>query len=812
MSDPSKRLGTVVPRLSARTSVLDHKKATASSPSSSTPASSTALKGSSGISSNSSSSISSNSNTSPLLSKRNSLNYNSSPLTSNSTLSSSPTTSSPLYSKSMGVMSSSSIQQQPSPLFKQPSQNNMLGGNFGNLNVKTPTLARVKGHTRKQSSASSTRWGSNVPSYQDYVDEELLYSTPTQQDDEEFDHIRDLLNSEYSVTTVQTTGALKSSNLVVLSWKGGMGNDQEDEQMENDKRDLSYIKETLGKTNQMSKQMIYILDAFNNGLTTLEQNVAPINASMKEWSAIYNNISSTMDAVKNTLEKFDVEKIEAKIKEGAKGDYASYMLALEHVGNSIDFLNNNPDFKSADKSLSALKDLKQMGLNELENNFKSLLLKISNVVDPPSIPKLPPGSNNKRYLSIVPPQSVEEISKSIDLFSKLHFFSFLKEYKDKRSKFILNSLRKMGPEKFIKQTSETKNLAYVKGSHPLISYTAETLHLYQIESDLAKEFFGDQYHTILEEIIDPSHELLLETTEPIIKVKKTPGDKVFSIFPLLDLFDTFSKLLPEFSLAISTRDGKHIAELKEVLKTLESTCSSLLEFSLEDETRKDTTSEPTVDEVSSNIINYFKRLIEYKQSVEFLLAKKSTQSFNDFLEKTLKNLMKYLLNRSKKDFPMISSLDFYKVSIKSNIFLINNYHYIFSTLQQFKVIGGGGTIMLREFEINLENEIKVFNDFWLALVEMLKFNKSKDDTKAITKKHTNFLKTINDISKLKFDIPDQELRLKLKTDAKNNIERAYDRFKEVCRLDKIHLEKNYFTPFESTDDINRKIDRIFDTI
>eukprot|EP01132_Coremiostelium_polycephalum_P005956 gene5956-7418_t len=831
----NKRIGGsgAPPRLSARASLLDQKKTSpttttssgnlkslASTPSPISSTSSATLKTSSGIPSisttPSSSSLSSSPTTSSILKSSGGIgsNYKTPPSPSLSRASSGLGPSSQ-HGRSSSSTSSSSL---PSALLNVQHSRSTSSGLLPTI-MRTPQMSRVQqGHSRKSSKGGSgaslsSRWGSNIPSYSDYVDEELFYSQPTEEDDEEFDQIRSLLNSEYSITTVQSTGVLKSGNLVVLSWKGStdpvssavVAAEPHDEQQENDQRDLNFIKDTLSKADSMSKQMVFILDKFNNGLTSLDKNVAPINASMNEWSSVYNNITATMDSLRATLEKFDISRIEAKIKEGAKGDYESYMQALEQVGSSIDFLQSNSSFKSADRTLSQLIHLKQHGLGELENNFKSLLLKISNIIDPTTIPKL--SGTSKRYLSIISPSAVEKISKSIQLFSKLHYHSFLKEYKDKRSKFILNSLRKMSPDKFLKSTLETKNLAYVKGSHPLISYCTETLRLYQIESDLAKELFGDQYHTILEEIIDPSHELLLETTEPMIKFKKSATDKVFGIFPLLDLFDTFTRLLPDFQSAISSRDGKHLAELKDIIKNLESTCSSLLDFNLDDESssgssKKELNTIPTVDEITSN------RLIEFKGSVEFLLSKTKSSSFNEFLERILKSLIKYLQTRSRKDFPSIPAADFYKVPIKSNIFLLNNYKYIVGSLKSSNIIDQSSNLF-KEFELCLDNEIKVFQDFWQVLVEQLKFNKSKDDNKSIIKKHSSFLKTITELSKLKFDIPDQDLREQLKKDAQSIVDKTYDRFKEICRLDKIHLEKN-FTPFESTDDINRKIERIFE--
>ncbi|EGG24404.1 exocyst complex subunit 7 [Cavenderia fasciculata] len=803
MGDAPRRSGAGAPRLSARTSILDKKPTGSASSSSTSTLSSGPLKTSGGIKM-----------PSPTLGRKVSPSTTAQGLktstgfTAPSISLTSPTMTGGATTIQHGRSASSNI---PSLMQQQQLHHNRSSGSLGGMLSfgKSPLISRVQsqshvgGHSRKGSRGGSSahRYASNQLSYQDYVDEELFYSTPTEEDDEEFDQIRNLLNSEYSVTTTQATGPLKGSNLVVLSWKGseeGEGS-VEQEQLANDQRDLAFIKDQLNKTNSLSNQMVFILDRFNDGLSDLEREVQPINASMKEWSTKYNNINDAMDSIRSVLDKFDISKVEQKIREGAKGDYESYMLTLEQIVSSIDFLSSKDDYKSADKSLSVLRELKQLGLTELENNFKSLLVKISNLVDPTTIPPLPAS---KRYLVITSPSAVEEISKSIELFSKLHYTSFIKEYKDKRSKFILLSLRKMAPEKYIKLTQESKNLAYVKGTHPLISYVFETLRLYQIESDLCKELFGDQYHTILEDVIDPAHELLLETAEPIIKTKRVT-DRIFGIFPLLDLFETFTKLLPEFSNAISARDANHITEIKDLISTLELTCSSLLEFNLgDDSSKKDQTSEQstTVDEVSSNMLNYFKRLIEYRNSVESLLSKVKS-SFNEFLEKTLRNLIKYLQTKSAKESELKSSL-------KGYIFLINNYKYVVTSLKNANILDSQ-SYLLREFETCLENEIKLYSEYWNNVVEQLKFNKTKDDTKAIVKKHSSFLKQFNEITKLKFDIPDQDLKNQLKHDTKLIITKIYDKYKEMCRQDKIHLEKN-FTPFESTEDIGKKIDKMFE--
>jgi exocyst complex component 7 len=55
---------------------------------------------------------------------------------------------------------------------------------------------------------------------------------------------------------------------------------------------------------------------------------------------------------------------------------------------------------------------------------------------------------------MIPLGAVEELKKITRRFSTFGYTNHLKEYKDKRSKFLVNSLRKLNPEKIAKENPE----------------------------------------------------------------------------------------------------------------------------------------------------------------------------------------------------------------------------------------------------------------------------------------------------------------------------------------------------------------------
>lgn len=50
--------------------------------------------------------------------------------------------------------------------------------------------------------------------------------------------------------------------------------------------------------------------------------------------------------------------------------------------------------------------------------------------------------------------AMEELKKIVKRFGMFGYVNHLKDYKDRRSKFIVNSMRKLNPEKIAKENNE----------------------------------------------------------------------------------------------------------------------------------------------------------------------------------------------------------------------------------------------------------------------------------------------------------------------------------------------------------------------
>jgi hypothetical protein len=109
-------------------------------------------------------------------------------------------------------------------------------------------------------------------------------------------------------------------------------------------------------------------------------------------------------------------------------------------------------------------------MKECEQAFNTALNKHSLVIDGTKLSLPLPET-----LEFFTPKGMEELKKLIQRFMEGNEQSYLKEYKEKRGKFLVNSLRKLGPEKMKKETTPKKD------SHSFIFFLYFFAKLVQVE-------------------------------------------------------------------------------------------------------------------------------------------------------------------------------------------------------------------------------------------------------------------------------------------------------------------------------------------
>jgi hypothetical protein len=76
------------------------------------------------------------------------------------------------------------------------------------------------------------------------------------------------------------------------------------------------------------------------------------------------------------------------------------------------------------------------------------------------------------------------MKRLVKRFTTFNAFNYMEDYKEKRGKFMVTTLRKMSPDKIIKEEGS------VKGSHPYLKFVQVFYRLCKVFSGLGKGIYG----------------------------------------------------------------------------------------------------------------------------------------------------------------------------------------------------------------------------------------------------------------------------------------------------------------------------------
>ncbi len=133
------------------------------------------------------------------------------------------------------------------------------------------------------------------------------------------------------------------------------------------------------------------------------------------------------------------------------------------------------------------------------------------------------------------------------------------------------------------------------------------------------ELINTQYlDSVFADIVKASFEQLIETGEAIIKVKKNT-EKGFGVFALLDIWNALTSSQETIKQVIKCENApKYEEELGELINGFSFAAKKSFE-EFEDYVKNDTIKQippdGTVHELTSNVCVFFKRIIDYKDSV-----------------------------------------------------------------------------------------------------------------------------------------------------------------------------------------------------
>ncbi|XP_054449327.1 exocyst complex component 7 isoform X4 [Pteronotus mesoamericanus] len=179
-----------------------------------------------------------------------------------------------------------------------------------------------------------------------------------------------------------------------------------EDKLKQEEETLSFIRDSLEKSDQLTKNMVSILSSFESRLMKLENSIIPVHKQTENLQRLQENVEKTLSCLDHVISYYhvasDTEKI---IREGPTGRLEEYLASMAKIQKAVEyFQDNSPD----SPELNKVKLLFERGKESLESEFRSLMTRHSKVVSPVLILDLISGEEELEVQEEVPLEHLPE--------------------------------------------------------------------------------------------------------------------------------------------------------------------------------------------------------------------------------------------------------------------------------------------------------------------------------------------------------------------------------------------------------------------
>ncbi|KAF9597434.1 hypothetical protein IFM89_018880 [Coptis chinensis] len=475
---------------------------------------------------------------------------------------------------------------------------------------------------------------------------------------------------------------------------------------------VTFMRESLQKSQTITDNMVSILGSFDHRLSALETAMRPTQIRTHSIRRAHENIDKTLKAADVILSQFDLSRqAEAKILRGPHEDLESYLEAVAQLRSNIRFFSSNKSFKSSDGVLNHANNLLAKAISKLEDEFKQLLTSYSKPVEPdrlfeclpnslrpsgsPGQGKNPSSTNHPEHPNksletavytpptLIPPRILPLLN---DLAQQMvqagHQQQLFKIYRDTRASALEQSLRKLGVEKLSKDDVQKMQWEVLEAK------IGNWIHFMRIA---VKLLFAGEWK-ICDQIFEGSDSLkdqsfaevtvnsvamLLSFGDAIAKSKRSPE----KLFVLLDMYEIMCELQSEIQTIFA---GKACTEMRDsalsLTKRLAQTAQETFgdfEEAVEKDATKTAVLDGTVHPLTSYVINYVKFLFDYQSTLKQLFQEfeKGGETKSQLALVTIRIMQALQTNLDGKSKQ-------YRDPALTQLFLMNNIHYMVRSVRR----------------------------------------------------------------------------------------------------------------------------------
>ncbi|KAM4524136.1 exocyst complex component 7 isoform 11-T11 [Odontesthes bonariensis] len=636
-----------------------------------------------------------------------------------------------------------------------------------------------------------------------------------------------------------------------------------EEKLKQEQETLSFIRENLEKSDQLTKGMVSILSSFESRLMQLENSIIPVHKQTENLQRLQENVDKTLSCMDHVISYYHVAKdTDRIIREGPTGRLDEYLACIAKIQKAVEyFQDNNPD----SPELNTVKARFEKGKELLEAEFRSLLTRYSKPVPPILI--LDAISMDEELeapedvvLEHLPEAVLQDIiciagwlveyGRNQDFMNV--YFQIRSNQLDRSIKGLKDHFRKNSASSGVlyspavqtkRKDTPTKKAPRRPGKDDVLDIEIDSyihcisafVKLAQSEYALLMEIIPEHHQkktfdSLIQEALD---NLMLEGDNIVSAARRAimrhDYSAVLTIFPILRHLKMNKS---EFD---STLQGT-AASTKNKLPTLITSMETIGAKALEefaDSIKNDPDKEynmpkdGTVHELTSNAILFLQQLLDFHETAGAMLASQETSSatsytsdFNKrllstYICKVLGNLQLNLLSKSKV----------YEDLALSAIFLHNNYNYILKSLEKSELIQLV-TVTQKRAEVSyrelIEQQIDTYQRSWLKVTEHLTDrnmpaaqpgSKLKDKERQVIKdKFKGFNDGLEELCKIQkgWAIPDKEQRDFIRHAQKKAVSEAYRAFLHRCANISFTKNPEKYHKYRP-EEVEEMIEKLFDT-
>ncbi|XP_006199475.1 exocyst complex component 7 isoform X8 [Vicugna pacos] len=637
-----------------------------------------------------------------------------------------------------------------------------------------------------------------------------------------------------------------------------------EDKLKQEEETLSFIRDSLEKSDQLTKNMVSILSSFESRLMKLENSIIPVHKQTENLQRLQENVEKTLSCLDHVISYYhvasDTEKI---IREGPTGRLEEYLGSMAKIQKAVEyFQDNSPD----SPELNKVKLLFERGKESLESEFRSLMTRHSKVVSPVLILDLISGEDDLEVQEEVPlehlPESVLQdvvrISRWLVEYGRNQ--DFMNVYYQIRSSQLDRSIK--GLKEHFRKSSSSSGVPYspaipnkrkdtptkkpVKRPgrddvldvetdayiHCVSAFVRLAQSEYQLLTDVIPEHHQKKtFDSLIQDALDG---LMLEGENIVAAARKAiirhDFSAVLTVFPILR---HLKQTKPEFDQVLQGTAASTKNKLPSLITSMETVGAKALE-DFADNIKNDPDKEynmpkdGTVHELTSNAILFLQQLLDFQETAGAMLASQETSSsatsyssefsrrlLSTYICKVLGNLQLNLLSKSKV----------YEDPALSAIFLHNNYNYILKALEKSELIQLVAVTQKtaeRSYREHIEQQIQTYQRSWLKVTDYIAEKnlpvfqpgvKLRDkERQMIKERFKGFNDGLEELCKIQkaWAIPDTEQRDKIRQAQKNIVKETYGAF--LHRFGSVPFTKNPEKYMKyRVEQVGDMIDRLFDT-